>query len=112
MLAKFNSMHTRVLQKNEAEHSQLDSIMFKYDSTYKFSEAGSLSKESKEEVVVLDGVWLCGRREVFKKHRFDHQLLNWFLGYDIDISLSVNLEYSNYIINDVVIMHKSIGAKK
>jgi hypothetical protein len=109
--SKYNSLHTRVLQQNEAEHSQPGSNIFKYDSTYKFSESGPLSKENKEEVVVLDGVWLCGRREVFKKYRFDDQLLNGFHGYDIDISLSVNLEYSNYVINDVVIMHKSIGVK-
>ena len=109
--SKYNSLHVRVLQRNKAEHSELHSVPFKYHSTNKSSEAGHLSKENKEEVVVLDGVWLCGRREVFKKYRFDDQLLNVFHGYDIDISLSIHLEYSNYVINDVVIMHKSIGAK-
>ncbi len=60
-------------------------------------------------VVAIDGVLMCARKEIFKSIKFDNSF-HGFHGYDIDISLQVfNAGYSNYVIYDVLIEHKSKG---
>lgn len=61
------------------------------------------------EVVVLDGVWLCTRKDVFQQNRFDEKMLRGFHGYDIDYSLQVGTLYKLLVIFDITLHHYSEG---
>ena len=62
------------------------------------------------EVVVLDGVWICVRRTIFDKAKFDTDHFKGYHFYDIDISLQINkLGYSLFTVFDIVIQHFSFG---
>lgn len=61
------------------------------------------------EVSVLDGVFLCGRKEVLMKHKFDEKNLKGFHAYDIDISFSIGSHYKLIVTNDLMIEHLSQG---
>lgn len=65
--------------------------------------------ESLKEVVVLDGVWLCTRREVFRQFRFDEETFTGFHGYDIDYSLQVGTRYKLAVTFDISLHHYSDG---
>jgi len=65
--------------------------------------------KSRLPVVVLDGVFLCMRRELMTQICFDEQLKG-FHGYDIDISIQSTLAgYVNYVIYDIDLEHFSRG---
>ena len=60
-------------------------------------------------VVLLDGVFLCAKKELFSQMRFDENLGD-FHGYDLDISMqSIQLGYSNFVVYDVDLKHFSKG---
>jgi hypothetical protein len=60
------------------------------------------------EVVVLDGLWFCIRKELFSKISFDEKLYNGFHFYDLDISLQVvHTGYKICVIYDLIIEHIS-----
>jgi len=60
-------------------------------------------------VVMLDGVMLCAKREVFDKIKFDETLGN-FHGYDFDISIQAAIAgYNNYVMYDISLIHYSQG---
>jgi GT2 family glycosyltransferase len=64
----------------------------------------------KQEVVVLDGVWFCIRRQLFESIRFDDKTFSGFHFYDLDISMQVfKAGYKLLCINDVLIHHFSNG---
>ena len=63
----------------------------------------------KQQVVALDGVFLCTRKEVFKKFKFDEYAFKGFHGYDIDYSLQINTQYKVFVIFDLVLHHFSEG---
>jgi glycosyltransferase involved in cell wall biosynthesis len=61
-------------------------------------------------VLVLDGVWICIRKTLFSKIRFDDKLLKGFHLYDVDISLQVHAQgYELASVYDIVIEHASRG---
>ena len=63
-----------------------------------------------EEVVVLDGVWFCLRRNLFDRIRFDEATFSGFHFYDVDITLQVHfLGYKLLVVRDILIHHQSIG---
>ena len=62
-----------------------------------------------KQVVTLDGVWLCTRKEVFDQFRFDETTFPGFHGYDVDLSLQVNSRYKLYVVFDIIIHHYSEG---
>jgi GT2 family glycosyltransferase len=67
-------------------------------------------KADKNECVVLDGVWICIRRALFEKIKFDDALFNGFHFYDIDICLQIHqLGNKLYCVFDIWIQHFSIG---
>jgi Glycosyltransferase like family len=70
------------------------------------TQAGPLKK-----VVVVDGFWLCTKREVFDRFKFDETTFTGFHGYDIDFSLQVNTQYDVCVAFDVVIHHFSEGKR-
>ncbi len=69
----------------------------------------SFSHEPKE-VILLDGVFLSMRRELFDLIRFDESL-DGFHGYDHDICIqSVVAGYKNYVVFDILLTHFSEGS--
>lgn len=60
-------------------------------------------------VAVVDGVWLCSKREILTQHPFDQQLLKKFHGYDIDISLSIGQTHNVEVTSEVLLTHFSEG---
>lgn len=61
------------------------------------------------EVVTLDGVILCCRKEIFEKISFDESIGD-FHGYDFDICIQSAVNgYRNYVMYDIVLEHFSRG---
>ena len=61
------------------------------------------------QVVTLDGMCMMVRRDVWATHQFDTILLTGFHGYDIDFTMSVAVDYKNWVCNVVDIEHFSVG---
>ena len=71
----------------------------------------NIPAHEKVQVVVLDGVWFCIKKKLFKKIRFDDSIFSGFHLYDIDISMQMYSHgYKMYCVSDVLIHHKSMGA--
>lgn len=62
-----------------------------------------------KQVVGVDGVWLCTKRSVFEKFKFDELTLTGFHGYDIDFSLQVFSEFKVCVVFDILLKHYSCG---
>lgn len=60
-------------------------------------------------VAVLDGCFIAGRKELFKKYKWNEKNLDGFHMYDIDISLQVGKSYINVVSNNILIKHLSVG---
>jgi glycosyltransferase involved in cell wall biosynthesis len=61
-------------------------------------------------VTCIDGVFMCTRRDIFDKYKFDDKTFTGFHGYDIDFSLQVSGEYRVCAISDIIIHHFSEGS--
>jgi len=60
-------------------------------------------------VVLLDGVFLCMKRELTQQIKFDEEL-NGFHGYDFDICIQATVAgYSNHVLYDISLEHFSKG---
>ncbi len=71
---------------------------------------GHNSQSTSKSVLVLDGVFLCAKKSLFQKIRFDDVYFSGFHAYDLDICIQAHLAgYKNYAINDVLIEHFSKG---
>lgn len=67
--------------------------------------------EIARNVVALDGVWFCIRKEIFNRIRFDETSFHGFHLYDIDISLQVHeAGYQLLCVKDILIQHFSKGS--
>jgi hypothetical protein len=65
-----------------------------------------------QEVLVLDGFWLCMRKEIFSRIKFDQNIFDGFHVYDIDICLqSKSFGYKNFVVFDILLEHTSVGYK-
>ncbi|MES2873173.1 MAG: glycosyltransferase [Bacteroidota bacterium] len=82
-----------------------------YKYKEKATEVKYCNESSKDlaEVAVIDGVWLCGRKDILTKYPFDSLLLQKFHGYDIDISLTVGAHYDICVTFKVKLTHFSEG---
>ena len=65
-----------------------------------------------KRVLLLDGVFLCIKREVFTKVRFDESNPAGFHFYDLDYSLSCHKEKFKLGVSDILITHASPGLKE
>lgn len=73
-------------------------------------DTGHDTQNSASQVVVLDGVFLCAKKSLFEKIRFDDKTFSGFHSYDLDICAQAHQAgYKNYAINDVLIEHFSKG---
>jgi GT2 family glycosyltransferase len=64
----------------------------------------------KTEVVAIDGVWMCIRKEVFQQVGFDAENFKGFHGYDIDFSFQLFSHYKIYVVFDILLNHYSEGS--
>lgn len=63
-----------------------------------------------DEVAVLDGLWLCSRKDLFSSISFDENTFTGFHMYDVDICMQVHLiGLQVRVLYDIWIEHKSIG---
>lgn len=62
-----------------------------------------------EEVLVLDGVFLFMKKDVWSKIRFDSDNFPFFHYYDVDFTYQASFEYKNYISTTILVEHFSIG---
>lgn len=63
-----------------------------------------------ESAVVVDGLWICTRRNIFDNIRFDDVTYNGFHCYDIDLCMQVLYnKLKVVVVRDVDIEHKSCG---
>lgn len=67
------------------------------------------TKAKLAKVACVDGMWLCTRREVVRKHFFDQTMLLGFHGYDLDFCLSVGQDYEIAVTYDILMEHFSEG---
>lgn len=64
----------------------------------------------KDQVVVLDGIWMCVRKSLFSTIRFDSRSYTGYHFYDADIAMQITrLGYEIYCIYDVLLAHFSKG---
>ena len=67
------------------------------------------TEPNKTSVVIIDGVWFCIRKELFKKISFDENFFTGFHLYDADISMQVLRYAKNFVVFDILIEHKWNG---
>lgn len=68
------------------------------------------ANESLVDVAVLDGIWLCSRKEVWAAHPFDAQTFPEFHFYDIDYCTALFPNYRVCVTFDILIEHFSLGS--
>jgi len=66
-------------------------------------------QETLADVVVLDGVWLCCRTEIWQEIPFDEDTFPGFHFYDIDFSLHVQQQYRVCVTFEMILEHYSDG---
>lgn len=86
-----------VMQHHKDEKESPSRILIKHNN------------EEKSQVVVLDGVFIATRKEVWRAFQFDESKLKGFHGYDIDFSLAVAQKFKIYVVYDILIEHFSEG---
>ncbi|HEX8460372.1 MAG TPA: glycosyltransferase [Segetibacter sp.] len=67
-------------------------------------------KESRSQVVSIDGVFMVTKKEDWLQNKFDEKLLKGFHGYDLDFSLHVGQHKKVVVVYDVLIDHFSGGS--
>lgn len=65
--------------------------------------------ETVSPVVAVDGVWMCVRKEVAAKYRFDDKTFKGFHCYDVDFCLSAGKDFTVAVIYNVLLNHLSEG---
>ncbi|MGN6603999.1 MAG: glycosyltransferase [Ginsengibacter sp.] len=62
-----------------------------------------------QEVVCIDGVFICCTKEAWQQTLFDEKLLKGFHFYDIDFSLRVSKEFKSIVAFDIDLVHITTG---
>lgn len=82
----------------------------KINNIYSASLFGSKATDEFEELVSIDGLFMCIRHSLFEKIRFDDVSFSGFHGYDTDICLqTISAGYKVQIARDILIEHRSVG---
>lgn len=66
------------------------------------------TKELRTKVFGVDGVFLAITRVNYEQILFDEKLLG-FHGYDLDFTLRTSKKFQNYVVNDILLQHFSVG---
>ncbi len=68
-------------------------------------------KEPISDVVTVDGVWFCCRKEIWQQNRFDSETFKEFHFYDLDFAMQVfQAGHRVCVVYDVLIEHISPGS--
>ena len=67
------------------------------------------NEKDKTEVVIIDGMWFCIRKDLFQEISFDEKTYAGFHLYDADISMQVLQHAKNYVVYDILTEHKWSG---
>jgi hypothetical protein len=65
--------------------------------------------EKQSFVLCLDGAFLCCRKEIWRRFKFDEQTFTGFHFYDIDFSFRVAQHFRNYVTYEILMEHFSAG---
>ncbi len=80
------------------------------DGLEPFTASASGNTSAKNQVVLLDGIWICIRKSLFGKIKFDEELFKGYHFYDLDISLQIHsCGYKVYSVFDILMEHFSKG---
>lgn len=72
--------------------------------------SGDFNDKNYKNVITLDGVFLCARKELFINIGFDETLFKGFHSYDIDICLQSHFAgFQNRVVNNILLEHRSKG---
>lgn len=82
---------------------------YKLDSKEELHAYHNPRDEKLSEVVCVDGVWFCTKREIAKSNQFDEVLLKKFHGYDVDFCLKVYGKHKIVVTYDILMKHTSEG---
>jgi glycosyltransferase involved in cell wall biosynthesis len=66
--------------------------------------------EKLSAVVSLDGVWLCTKKQIWEKNKFDSHTFKEFHFYDMDFCMQVIQNYKVCVTYDILIEHYSHGS--
>ena len=61
------------------------------------------------DVVAIDGLWMCTRKEVWEQHPFDAQTFTGFHMYDVDFSTQIFQTHRVCVTYDILMEHFSRG---
>lgn len=62
-----------------------------------------------DEVILLDGVFLAVRKDVYGKNIFDESIITGYHCYDLDFCLEISKSHQNYIAYGLGLVHYSMG---
>jgi GT2 family glycosyltransferase len=65
-----------------------------------------------KRVILIDGVFMCIKREVFENVRFDEECPAKFHFYDLDYSLSCHKAGYKIGVSDIMVTHSSPGLRE
>lgn len=65
--------------------------------------------EQLSDVVNVDGLWLCTRKAVWAKYKFDEATIREFHYYDMDFAMQIQQEFRVCVTYDILVEHKSLG---
>ncbi|MCE7072667.1 MULTISPECIES: glycosyltransferase [Dyadobacter] len=82
---------------------------FKFNSKEEIHAYHNPGQEKLSQVVCVDGLWFCTRKDIALRFPFDAKLLPGFHGYDLDFCLSVYPEYKVLVTFEILMKHASEG---
>ncbi|MGI8952802.1 MAG: glycosyltransferase [Chitinophagaceae bacterium] len=65
--------------------------------------------ETQSQVISIDGVFMCTKKNIWQQNKFDELLLKNFHGYDLDFSLQIFQSKKIVVVYDILIEHFSGG---
>lgn len=102
----------KIMAKTPAQWSNdsvcINIVQYKKDKIYTDKKPVDFSG-NRQQAILLDGVFLCMRRNLSEKIHFD-ETFEGFHGYDYDICVqSATSGFNNYVVYDILLEHLSSG---
>lgn len=91
----FNNSARNILM---SETSKLQTSLYQYYSN-------PFNNKVRAEVIIIDGMWFCIRKELFKSISFDEKEFKGYHIYDADISMQVLQYAKNFVVFDILVQH-------
>ena len=81
------------------------------DSTHTTLIANNPKNESLSDTVVVDGFWMCCRKDIWKENQFDESTFTDFHLYDHDFALQIIQKHAVVVTHEILVEHFSWGDK-